>query len=451
MTRGREWKLIILFTLPIIACSLLQQLYNTVDGIVVGNYIGDNAFAGVGTCNALGFLFLGFAMGLGSGISVTVSQYYGARRHGELSTVIDTSLIIMGAVGLVLSIVGFFVTPFLLKVLLKTPDEILPYAVLYFKIYSISLFFQFIYNGVSFALRGMGDSKASLYFLIVTTVTNAILSVIFVIGFNWGVAGTGTATVISQFVCALLSYIYLKKRCVLEKTDRHFDKTACLHILRFGIPSALQQSITAVGSGAMQRLTNSFGPYSISGVTAASRINMLLLSPVFGFQAGLSTFTGQNIGAGRLDRVKRGLRSTLLIALSLTVAVCTFIYIAAPSLIKIFALEGEALKRGVEMLRFYGIFFVAFGYQLVIGGILQGAGDFTVQSIATLTALAIRITFGYLSVQYKILDYNAVWVSDVVSWSALIIILTARFISGRWKNKAAVSLSEAEFCREVEV
>lgn len=169
MTVGREWKLILLFTLPIMAGSFLQQLYNTVDGIVVGKFIGEDAFAGVGTCTPLAFIFLAFAMGLGVGVSVTISQYYGARRYDNLNAAIDTSLILMGAIGLFFTVVGFILTPFLLKFVLNTPEIILPYSILYFRIYCIGLFFQFIYNGIAFALRGMGDSKATLYFLLITT------------------------------------------------------------------------------------------------------------------------------------------------------------------------------------------------------------------------------------------------------------------------------------------
>ncbi len=444
MTAGREWKLILLFTLPIIAGSLLQQLYNTIDGIIVGRFISETAFAGVGTCGALGFIFLSVAMGLGAGVSVTISQYFGARRYKELNAAIDTSIILMGAVGLVISIMGVVTTPFLLKVVLNTPDEILPYGILYFRIYSIGLVFQFIYNGIAFVLRGMGDSKASLFFLLITSVLNALLAVLFVIVFHWGVAGTAIATVIAQAVCAAISYIYLKKRFAYENDGKHFDKTACRHILRFGIPSVIQQLIMSIGSGAMQRLVNGFGEASISAFTAASRINMLLFSPIFGFQAGLATFTGQNIGAGRLARVKRGFCATMLMTIGLTVVVIFTLFIFAPTFIKMFGLEGEALKRGVEMLRFYSYFFVAFSFQMVISGVLQGAGDIAIQSVATLSSLVIRISVGYLGVQFGILGYNAIWVSDVISWSALITIVVIRYLSGKWKTKSIISLPQEE-------
>lgn len=444
MTTGREWKHILLFTLPIIAGSVLQQSYNTVDGIVVGNFIGKEAFAGVGTCGVLGFIFLALAMGLGTGISVVISQYFGARRYGELNAAIDTSLLLIGGVGLAVSIIAVVTTPFILKVFLNTPDGILPYAVLYFRIFSIGFVFQFIYNGVVFILRGMGDSKASLYFLIITTVLNAILAVIFVMVFHWGVAGSAAASVIAQLACAAVSYIYLKKRFSFENGGKHFDATACRHILRYGIPSTVQQLIMSLGGGAMQRLINGFGDVTIAAISAGNRINMLMLSPVFGFQAGIATFTGQNIGAGKLDRIKRGVRSSMLMALGLTAVVCIAMYAFAPPFIRVFALEGDALLRGVEMLRFYAVVFLAFTFQTILSGVLQGAGDIAVQSVAVLSALVIRLSVGYLGVHFGILGYNVSWVSDVVSWSALILIVTIRYLSGRWKTKAVVQLEQKD-------
>lgn len=441
MTEGREWKLILLFTLPIIAGSILQQLYNTVDGIVVGQYVGQDAFAGVGTCGALGFIFLSVAMGLGTGISVIISQYFGARRYKDLSAAIDTALMLMGGVGLVFSIAGFFLTPFLVITVLNTPANIAPYAILYFRIYALGLFFQFVYNGIASILRGLGDSKASLYFLLISSVLNGGLAVLFVIAFHWGVAGTGVATVIAQVVCAGISYLYLKKHFSFESDGRHFNGQALRHILRIGIPSAAQATIISFGGTAMQRLVNGFGEASIAGYTAGNRINMLMFVPIFSFQAGLATFTGQNIGAGRLDRVKRGLRATVAIAIGLSVVVCVAMYIFAPSFMHMFGLSDIALLRGVEMLRFYSFVFCIFSFQMVINGVLQGAGDIVIQSVATFLALGIKVSLGYLGVYFGILGYQAAWVTDPIGMSIATIIIVARYASGKWKTKAVVSLS----------
>lgn len=438
MTSGKEWKLILLFTLPIMAGSILQQLYNTVDGIVVGNFISQEAFAGVGTCAPLAFMFLAFAMGLGVGIGVTISQYFGARKMKELSASIDTAIILMGVVGVLFAVTGLVLTPFLLRVVLNTPENLLPYSILYFRIYCIGLVFQFIYNGISFVLRGMGDSKATLYFLIISSVLNAVLAVVFVIVFHWGVAGTAIATVIAQIACATISYIYLKKRFKFESSGKHFDKQACKHILRYGIPSAIQQTIVSFGGGAMQRLVNGFGDSAIAAYAAGLRVNMLMAVPIFGFQAGLASFTGQNIGAGKLDRVKRGFRSTLIMALSISLVACIAIYIFAPGFVKMFALTGDALVLGIEQVRFFAVVFCAFTYYMVLGGVLQGAGDVVAQSIATLSALAIRVVLGYVGVSLGFFGYEAAWVTNPIGWIAAILITTIRYGSGKWKTKALV-------------
>ncbi|SHI11222.1 putative efflux protein, MATE family [Sporobacter termitidis DSM 10068] len=440
MTLGREWKLILLFTLPIMAGSFLQQLYNTVDGIVVGNWVGEDAFAGVGTCSPLVFLFLAFAMGLGVGAGVTVSQYFGARKMKELSAAVDTSLILMSIFGICFAVVGYITTPFLLRVVLDTPENILPYSILYFRIYCIGLVFQFIYNGIAFVLRGMGDSKATLYFLLISTVLNALLAVLFVIAFHWGVAGTAVATVIAQVVCAGVSYIYLKKRFKFEGSGRHFDSKMCRHILRFGIPSAIQQTIVSLGGTAMQRLVNGFGEAAIAAYAASLRINMLMSVPIFGFQAGLASFTGQNIGAGRIDRVKRGFHATLVMGLILSVILCALTYFFAPGVVKAFALTGDALALGVEQTQFFAIVFCAFSYYAIIGGVLQGAGDVVLQSVATLSALIIRVVLGYVGVHFGFMGYEAAWITNPMGWVASIAITTIRYASGKWKTKAVASL-----------
>jgi putative MATE family efflux protein len=335
--------------------------------------------------------------------------------------------------------VGFITTPFLLRVVLNTPETLLPYSILYFRIYCIGLVFQFIYNGISFALRGMGDSKATLYFLIISSVLNAALAVLFVIAFHWGVAGTAIATVIAQGVCAGISFLYLKKRFRFEKSGRRFDPVICRHILRFGIPSAIQQTIVSLGGTAMQRLVNGFGEAAIAAYAAGLRINMLMSVPIFGFQAGLASFTGQNIGAGRIDRVKRGLRATLIMGLAASVVLCSVTYFFAPTVVKMFSLTGEALTLGIVQVQFFDIVFLAFSYYCLLGGVLQGSGDVVIQSVATLSALIIRVAVGYIGVHLGFLGYEAAWVTNPMGWVAAILITTIRYASGKWKTKAVTA------------
>ncbi|MDR1217064.1 MAG: MATE family efflux transporter, partial [Oscillospiraceae bacterium] len=325
MTRGSEWKLVLMFTLPIMAGNLLQQLYNAVDGIVVSWFAEDRAlaFAGVGVCAALTFLFLAFAMGISVGVGVVVSQFYGAQKHDELAVAVDTSLVLLTLLGAVVSVIGYAVSPLLLDTVLAVPDTIRGHALTYIRIYCLGLVFQFVYNCISFILRGVGDSKATLIFLLITACLNVVLDLAFVIVFHWDVAGVAWATLISQAVCMVISYIYLRRRFPFVAGGRHFDGKLCRTILKIGVPTAVQQSIVSFGNIAMQRLVNGFGEDSIAAFSAGVRINNFMFVPISGFQSGLANFTGQNIGADRLDRVKKGYRVTLFMAVSVTLVVCT--------------------------------------------------------------------------------------------------------------------------------
>jgi putative MATE family efflux protein len=445
MTRGSEWKLVLMFTLPIMAGNLLQQLYNTVDGVVVGRYVGDGqlAFAGVGMCAALTFLFLAFAMGISVGVGVVVSQYFGAKKTDELALSVDTALIMLGALGILISIVGFIVSPLLIDHVLTVPNTeggsvIREYALQYMRIYCLGLVFQFIYNCIAFILRGIGNSKATLIFLLITAAMNVVLDLLFVIAFHWDVAGVAWATLISQAVCAVISYVYLRHRFPYIASARHFDAKLCLTILKIGVPTAVQQSIVSFGNIAMQRLVNGFGEDSIAAFAAGVRINNFMFVPIGGFQSGLANFTGQNIGADRLDRVRKGYRVTLLMAVSLTLVVCALLYALAGPIVSFFGLDGVPLELGVEQVRFVAPTFIIFAAYMTLGGVLQGAGDTVLQSVATLTALAVRVVVGYAGVSLGLMGYSAAWTTLPIGWAFALVITNVRYFTGGWIKKAVV-------------
>lgn len=441
MTQGKEWKLILLFTLPIMAGNLLQQLYNTVDGIVAGRFIGETALGAIGNCQPLTFLFLAFAMGLSVGAGVVIAQYFGAKLEKELSVAVDTALILLGAVGIVLTVVGFAVTPLLLDNVLGVSAAMLPMAVAYFRIYCLGLFFQFIYNAIAAILRAVGDSKSSLYFLLISAVLNTVLDLVLVITFEWGVSGTAIATVISQIVCCVVSYIYLRKKFPYVRDGRHFDRAICGTMTRLGLPSAIQQSIVAVGNVAMMRLVNGFGDSTVAAYSAGVRITSFVSVPVMGFNAGLSSFTGQNIGAGRLDRVRRGLYGSVALCLAILLVLCVVLFAFAGPIVRLFGLTDEALHIGAEQIRFLMPFFLVFGFYMTLGGLLQGAGDTLLQSVATLTALTIRVVAGYVGVHFGWLGYSAAWVTMPYGWFAATAITVIRYVTGGWKRKAVVNVT----------
>ena len=366
MTTGKEWKNILIFTLPILAGNLLQQLYNTVDGVIVGQFVSSTAFAGVTTCQPMTFFFLSFAIGLSIGVGIVVAQYFGAGKHDQLPVSIDTALILLGACGIALMAVGLIAAPGILKSLLNVPDNALPYAVTYFRIYALGLFFQFIYNAIAAILRGLGNSKAILFFLLIATILNTVLDLLFIVVFGWDVAGAAIATVIAQAACVLVSYSYMRKRFPFSSKGIHWDSKICGTMTRLGLPIAIQQSIVSIGHGSLQRLANSFDvtyPGVMAAYGAGGRMNSFIFTPILSFQSGLASFTGQNMGAGRLDRVYRGFRQTLFMSMLTTIILCTLLYLFAGSFVEIFGLTDNAHKIGVEQIRFLAMFFWAFsGY-----------------------------------------------------------------------------------------
>ncbi len=442
MTSGVVWKQILLFALPVMAANILQQLYITVDGIIVGKYIGEAALSSVGVSQPIAMFWLSVAMGISIGAGVVISQFFGAGRRNELPLAIDTALLLLGALGLICTGLAILTSGFFLRTVLGVPEHLLADALLYYRLFCCSLFFCFVYNAVSFALRGVGDSNSTMYFLLITTVMNIGLDLLFVAVFHWGIAGAAVATVIAQIICCVVSYIYLR-RYFSPAEGRHFDPPLCRLMLKLGIPAAVQQCIVALGHIAMQRLVNGFGQTSIAAYTAGSRLDSFVFVPIFGFSTALSNFTGQNMGAGKLDRVKCGLVSTLIMALITAIIICVTLYMTAPGIVRLFSLEGESLKKGIEQIRFISTFFCIFAVYMTFSGVLQGSGDVTFQSAASFSVLFTRVFLGYLGVAIGILGYSAAWCTTPAGWALGSLMTVLRFFSGKWKTKAVTKKSDA--------
>jgi len=441
MTTGVEWKTILLFALPLMAGNFLQQLYNIIDGIIVGNFVGEAAFASVATGQPLVFLYLALAIGMSVGVNIVVSQFFGAGKTDKLSVSIDTALILLGALGITLTIIGVTVSGPLLRNVLNVHDDILRDAVVYMSIYSIGLFFTFMYNCIAAILRGFGDSKATLYFLIIATALSTILTILFVPIFGWGVAGAAISTVIAQAASAVVSFIYLRKKFPYEKAGKHWDGEIAKTMVKLGAPVAVQMGVLSLGNAAMWRLVNGF-EYTVPGIVAAYgaaiRIDMLILVPIMGFQSGLASFVGQNIGAGKLDRVKRGYRSVVVMSLLITILISAVLYPFAEQIVGLFGLADAALQLGASMIRFLMMFFWVFSIYITTNGLLQGAGDTVMLSVSTLSALIIRVSLGYLAVHLGILGHEAAWVPIPIGWALALIISGVRYFTGGWKKKAII-------------
>ena len=457
MTEGKEWKQIFLFALPLMVGNLLQQLYNTVDGVIVGNYVSADALASVGTCAPMTMLFIAIAIGLSAGCAIVVSQYFGAKNLDELRRAVSTSIILLVAIGVVLSVVGVIAARPILVYVLNVDDYYLEAAVTYFSIYAIGLVFQFAYNIFAAVLRSLGDSNATLYFLLVSSVTNVVLDLIFIRVFEWGVAGAAIATVISQALSAVVCVVYMfKKHPVLrsEKGQFRFYSDKFRLALRLGIPTMFSQCVVSFGHIAIQRLINTMEltqPGFMAGCTAATRIENFILIPVFAFNMAMATFTGQNIGAGRLDRVKRGLWRAELMGCICCITIGMTAFFLAPQLVHLFGLDvSTGLAYGVEYVRFIAPLFTIFCFYLLLGGLIQGAGDVLWSTTATISSLVFRTIIAYVLAYLTPVGYSAAWVSVPLGWTWALLILVFRYRSGRWTTKAIANKASAKLSPEAD-
>ena len=445
MTEGTIWKQILLFTLPLMAGNLLQQLYNAVDGIVVGNFVSENALAAVGTCSPITMLFISIAMGMSTGCSILISQLYGAKKYEDMRQAVSTGLILVGSIGLVLSVVGGFVAKWVLVNVLNVNDAILADATAYFAIYCVGLVFQFVYNIVSFILRSLGDSSATLYFLLISSVTNIVQDLVFVAVFHWDVPGVAIATVIAQALSAVVSVIYMfKKHPILRfaKGEFRFHKDKGAIALKLGIPTTLQQCVISSGHIAIQRIVNGFG--ITAGYTAGARVENFVTIPIFAFNVGLATFTGQNVGAGKIKRVRRGFFVTEGMGIAVYALVAVLVSSFATTLVGLFGVEGEALAVGVRYVRFLAPWFFLFCLFIISNGLFQGCGDVVFTAANTISALVIRCAAAYAMAYLTPIGGAAAWMSMPIGWTYSLILCACRYKWGPWRKKAVVAAADVD-------
>jgi len=439
-TTGSEWKSILFFALPIMIGQLLQQMYNTVDGIIVGNYVSSAALAAVGSSGTISLLFIAIGIGLSLGCGIVAAQLFGAKKIEEMKRAVSTTLILFAVLGVFFSLLGVITTGFVMRVLLGISDEtIYEAAVAYFRIYSVGIVFQFIYNAVAALLRALGDSKATLYFLMVSAVCNIGLDLLFVAVFGMGVVGAAFATVISEAACVIVSFIYMRRRYEYFRfglRDYVFDRKLFVICLKTGIPTTIQQIVISCGNMFLQRLVNSFGADTMAAYTVGSRVDQYIAIPSMGFYSGMSAFAGQNTGAGNIDRVKKGLISAIIMNMISAVILGSCIYIFAAQAASFFGVTGAALEMSVEYLRFVVFSYLLLIFYLPINGTFQGVGVPTQSMIVVILALAGRVFGAYLMVYVFGLGYASCWQSTAIGWGIGLCYSLIYLLSGRWKKKA---------------
>lgn len=376
MIEGTIWKQLLLFSLPLLLGNLFQQLYNTVDSIIVGNYVGSEALAAVNSSNPIINLLVSFFMGISVGAGVVISRYFGSRNHEGLEKAVHTTIAFAFVAGIVMTFVGVICAPWILRAV-GTPDSVMENSILYLRIYFAGILGVMIYNMGSGVLRAVGDSKNPLYFLIISSLVNIVLDLVFVVVLHMGIAGVAWATLIAQAVSALLTMWLLVKskmeyRVVLRRI--RFDFPMLKDIIKVGLPSGIQNAIVSFSNVIVQSNINSFGPMAMAGCGSYSKIDGFAILPVMSFSMALTTFVGQNMGAQRYDRVKQGAKIGMIMSCCITFGLGTMLFIFAPQILQIFSNEQEVIYYGTLMMRTVvpGYLFLAVSHALA--GVIRGAG-----------------------------------------------------------------------------
>ena len=377
MTSGNVYGLLIRFAVPLLLGNLFQQLYNTVDTWVVGNYVGKEAFSAVGTVTPILNMLIGFFMGLSTGAGVVISQYYGAKQEGKVSHTVHTALVMTAVLGVLFTAVGILMTPTMLT-FMKTPAEVLPEARRYLTIYFSGVFGLMLYNMGAGILRAVGDSQRPFYFLVLSASMNIVLDLVFVLAFHMGVAGVAYATILSQGVSALLVlWVLLRaKGCIrvqARKLWMHWD--VLKKIVRVGIPAAIQMAITSFSNVFVQSYINYFGADCMGGWTAYTKIDAFLFLPMQSLSIGATTFVGQNLGMNDVQRARQGVGAALRISMGITLGIMAPVLLFAPYLVRFFNDTPQVIRYGTLFLRLITPFYMLCCVNQVLAGSLRGAGD----------------------------------------------------------------------------
>ena len=445
MTKGDTVKAIIMFTIPMLLGNVAQQLYNTVDSIIVGRFVGDNALAAVGSAGPILNLMLVLFMGIATGASIMVSQYFGGRQREDLSKTIGACITMTIIASLFIMLVGPFITKPLLK-LLNTPASILDWCYDYLVIIFLGIAGGGLYNILSGVLRGLGDSVSALIYLLVATVLNMILDYVFVAYLGMGVAGVAWATIIAQFVSAGLSLWKLTRMSDIFDMKKEYlipEQFYLAKLVRLGLPSGVTQAIFSTSMIVVQSLTNSFGEMFIAANVIVMRIDGFVMLPAFSFGSAMTTFAGQNIGAHQLDRVVEGARKGTIAAMGISAVLTGLILVLGKHLMAIFTDTAELITLSNNMMRIIAVGYILMEVTQCLSGIMRGAGDtVTPMWISIISSVLLRIPLAYglvwVTKTPELPQGNCamMYVSMLISWSCGALMTFIMYKKGNWKQRA---------------
>lgn len=426
------------FALPMIIGNLFQQFYNMADSIIVGQFVGEDALAAVGASYSFTTVFIMIAIGGGIGASVLTSQYLGAEKHKEMKSSVYTFLITFAVFSILLALLGFWINPTVLT-LLKTPENIMNDAVLYLQIYFVGMPFLFMYNILSANFNALGKSKIPLYLLIFSSILNIVMDLWMVGGLGLGVKGAAIATVIAQGIAAVISFVILMRLLSTYKVEGRVDKFRSdmfVTGVKIAIPSIVQQSIVSIGMLLTQSAVNQFGSSALAGYSAGTRLESICIVPMIATGNAMSTFTAQNLGAGKPERVRQGYHAAYGIIISFGVVLILISQLFYKPIVSAFVDEGSsqvAFQTGTDYFRFIGLFFSFLGFKAITDGILRGAGDIKVYMIANLVNLTIRVAVAQLC--SPIWGIQMIWYAVPMGWATNYLISYLWYRTGNWEKR----------------
>ena len=434
-------KSLIYFAIPMVIGNLFQQLYSVMDSIILGNFVGEEALAAVGSCMGIIMLFIAIATGASVGCSVVISQLFGAKKIEDMKTSIFTALISVLCIGVFLSIIGHMVNIWLLRIM-GTPDNIINKSSLYLKIYFYGLTFLFLYNVLAAIFNALGESKIPLYFLIFSSILNIILDIVFVVYFKLDIIGVALALVLSQALISIVLFICLLSRIrKIESRESfsYFSALALMQMSKIAIPSVIQQSLVSLGMIMVQVVVNRYGSSVMAGYAAAGKIDSVALMPMVTIGNAVSTFTAQNIGANKPDRIKRAYRASLGMIAFISLSITALIYIFGENFLSVFLdinIDRQAINTGIQYLRVVSLFYIVMGFMNVTNGVLRGSSDIFVYLLSSLINFGSRIglTF-YLD---DVVGKDVIWWAIPIGWILSYIVSIIRYKSGKWKDKALI-------------
>ena len=434
MTTGSIWKRMVSFAVPVFLGNLCQQLYNTVDSVIVGKFVGKQALAAVASSGNLIFMMTGFFMGLFIGAGIVIAQYFGARNYEKVRSAVHTDIAFALCCGVLLTLLGVFFTPTILT-WMRTPADVLDTSILYFRLYFLGSLATILYNAGMGILQAVGDSRHPLIYLIISSCINVVLDIFFIAGLGMGVGSAALATAISQFVSALLCMVHLlrvEEEYRLELREIRFDSSMLKQIIQNGVPSGFQNSVIAIANVFVQSNINAFGKMAMAGCGSYSKIEGFAFLPVTCFTMALTTFVSQNLGAKQYDRAKKGARFGVLCSITIAELIGIIIYVAAPVLITAFNRDPDVVHYGVMQSRTIALFYCLLAFSHCIAAILRGSGNASVPMIVMLCDWCL-FRVSYITVAVRILpDIRVIFWAYPLTWGISSVIFLYLFLRGKW-------------------